>query len=261
MTTLDGGSSSSRPGARAGEPARVDVTGAVIAGGESRRMGIDKRSMLVEGVPLLRRVVESVAAVADEVVVACRRGSPPDPALFGPHDVRIAYDRLEDGGPAAGLEAALEAARGELVVIAACDMPWIAPALLQLLLDRARAHPEARVVALRTHRGPEPLLAVYRRQSLPDVTALLDAGTRRMHEVLAALAPLEVGPATWRRSDPSGHSPVNLNAPEDLAADVAGSRPQPTATVAGPRLERPAAVARQDRPAGRSSSRGGARGG
>jgi len=250
MTTLDGGSSSGRRGTKRRGPARVDVTGAVIAGGESRRMGVDKRGLLVDGVPLLRRVVERVAAVADEVVVACRRGSPPDPALFGPHEVRLAYDRLEDGGPAAGLEAALEAARGELVVVAACDMPWIAPAVLQLLLGQARAHPETLVVALRTHRGPEPLLAVYRRQALPDVTALLDAGTRRLHDVLAALAPLEVGPAAWRRADPSGRSPVNLNAPEDLAADVAGSPPQRTA-----------AVARQDRPAGRSSPRGGARSG
>lgn len=247
MTTLDGGSSSGRRGASAGEPAHVDVTGAVIAGGESRRMGNDKRGLLVEDVPLLRRVVECVAAVADEVVVACRRGSPPDPGLFGSHEVRLAYDRFEDGGPAAGLEAALKAAHGELVVVAACDMPWIAPAVLQLLLDQARAHSEALVVALRTHRGPEPLLAVYRRQALPDVTALLDAGTRRMHDVLAALAPLEVGPATWRRADPSGRSPLNLNVPEDLASDVAG-----------PRLKRTPAVARQDRPAGRSSPRGSA---
>lgn len=201
---------------RADHPRRPKVTGAVIAGGASRRMGRDKRSIPVDGIPLLRRAAEAVRSVADELVVACRRESLPDSGLLEGLEACLAYDRLEDAGPAAGLEAAIAAARGEIVVVVAGDMPWIDPAVLRLLLDEARRHPEARAVALRSDWGPEPFLAVYRRRVLPELTALLDGGMRRMHEVLAALEAIEIRSDAWRRADPSGRSVISLNEPGDL---------------------------------------------
>jgi molybdenum cofactor guanylyltransferase len=64
----------------------------------------------------------------------------------------------------------LAAAEGELVLVAACDMPWLVPEVLRLLLGEAHRHPEVDAVALRTGRGPEPLLCVYRRRVLPTVS-------------------------------------------------------------------------------------------
>ena len=202
---------------------RVEVTGAIIAGGTSRRMGVDKRGLLVEGIPLLRRVASALAAVSDELVVSCRRDSPPEPALLPPPGARLAFDRLAEAGPLAGVEAALAASEGELVLVVACDMPWLAPDVLRLLLGEAHRHPEADAVALRTGRGPEPLLCVYRRRVLPTVTRLLDGGERRMHALLAAIPMREVPPAAWRVADPGGRTAVNLNVPTDLTGPDAGS--------------------------------------
>ncbi len=201
---------------------RVEVTGAIIAGGTSHRMGVDKRGLLVEGVPLLRRVAFGLAAVSDELVVSCRRDSPPAPALWRPLGARLVFDRLAEAGPLAGVEAALAASEGELVLVAACDMPWLVPDVLRLLLGEAGRHPEADAVALRTGRGPEPLLCVYRRQVLPTVTRLLDGGERRMHALLAVIPMREVAPSVWRVADPDGRTAVNLNTPTDLAGPGAG---------------------------------------
>lgn len=202
---------------------RVQVTGAIIAGGTGRRMGVDKRSLLVEGIPLLHRVASVLSAVSDELLVACRRDSPPSPALWRPLGARLVFDRLAEAGPLAGVEAALAASEGELVLVAACDMPWLAPDVLRLLLDEALRHPEADAVALRTGRGPEPLLCVYRRQVLPTVTRLLDGGERRMHALLAAISVREVAPSAWQVADPGGRTAVNLNMPADLTGPGAGS--------------------------------------
>lgn len=195
---------------------QILVTGAIIAGGTSRRMGMDKRGVLVDGIPLLRRVASTLVLVADELVVACRRDSPPDPVFLLPLSPLLVYDRLPDAGPLAGVEAALAAARGELVIVVACDMPWLAADVLRLLLAEAERHPEADAVALGTERGAEPLLCVYRRRVLPTVTGLLDSGQRRMHALLDAVAMVEVPPSAWHAVDPSGRTAVNLNAPTDL---------------------------------------------
>ena len=50
-------------------PARIDVTGIVLAGGRSTRMGTDKASMALDGVPLLQRTVMVLSEVAAEIVV------------------------------------------------------------------------------------------------------------------------------------------------------------------------------------------------
>lgn len=192
---------------------REGLTAAVIAGGAGRRMGTDKRAMLVDGVPLLARSVAAVSRVADEILVSTMRGRPVSIDL---PDVRVVEDRVPDGGPLAGIEAALAAASYPLVLVVAADMPWLAEGLLELLVTRARVASDAGAVAIRSDRGLEPLLAVYRRTTLTVVTGLVDSGEHRVGHLLEMVVTIAVPPEEWRRVDPYGRSLVNLNAPDDL---------------------------------------------
>lgn len=229
---VPGTTSDAEPGAAAdAEPAASDaapavpadrepigVTGAVIAGGRSRRMGTDKRGLLIDGVPMLRRTVRAVAAVSDEVVLACRPESPPDQELLAGLDVRLAFDRPGDVGPLGGVEAALRAARHPLVLVVAGDMPWVEPAVLAALVAEAWRRPEMGCVALATERGPEPLAAVYRRDvALPAATRLLDAGRLRMHGLPESIPCVDLEPERWRPLDSTGRSARNVNEAADLA--------------------------------------------
>lgn len=194
------------------------VSGGVIAGGASRRMGTDKRGVPVGGAPMLRRTALAVRRVSDELLVACRRDAPPDPAILAGLEARLVFDRLDDAGPLAGVEAVLAAATGDLVLVVAGDMPWVEPAVLRILVAAARDEASADAAALVTERGREPLLAVYRRRALPVATDLLDRGVRRMHALLEALAVTEVGEERWREADPRGWTPRNVNTSGDLRA-------------------------------------------
>jgi len=194
------------------------VSGAVLAGGASRRMGRDKRGIPVGGVPLLRRAALAVRTVAGDLVIVCRAGAPPDPGLLDMLDARVVFDRVRGGGPLAGLEAALGAARGELVVVVAADMPWIEPAVLHLLIAEAALDPAADVVAVGTERGPEPLLALYRRRIHTEVTRTLDTGERRMQALLGAVRLSVIPPERWLAADPTGRTPANMNTLRDVAA-------------------------------------------
>ena len=193
------------------------ITGAVIAGGSGRRMGADKRVLAVDGVPMLRRVLEAVASVADDLVVSCRSDAPPPSSVLDSLGARLVFDARHDRAPLVGVEAVLRAARGEIVLVVAGDLPWVEPAVLRLLVDEARGHPGVGAVAIGTDWGPQPLLAAYRRRSLAAATRLLDAGDLRMRAFLATLDVRVIPPETWHRADPSGRSAVNANAPADLA--------------------------------------------
>jgi molybdopterin-guanine dinucleotide biosynthesis protein A len=190
-----------------------DLTAAVIAGGAGRRMGADKRTMLVEGVPLLLRAVTAVSLIATEVLVVTTRTRP---LPFELPDLRVIYDRVNNGGPLAGIEAALSEASYELVLVVAGDMPWLQPPLLRLLVDRARTEPEADAVAIRSARGLEPLLAVYRPSVRPVLTGLVDRGERRVGRVLELVRAVSISEDEWRRVDPEASSLININRPDDI---------------------------------------------
>jgi molybdopterin-guanine dinucleotide biosynthesis protein A len=194
-----------------------DVSGAIVAGGTSARLGTDKRLVAVAGTPLLARTAAALRPLVDDlqVVVADRADTGLVTVTVGA-DVTLSFDAREGVGPAAGLEAALAAARHELVLLVATDHPDLAPGVLGLLVDRARTS-HASAVALVGPRGPEPFLAVYRRSALPAVRAALDGGTRRMQEVLAALTPELIAEQEWRALDPAGATLADVDVPEDLA--------------------------------------------
>jgi FdhD protein len=199
------------------------VTGAVLAGGGSRRMGRDKRRLEVAGRPLLAHAVGAVGSLAERVLVA---GGTTDAAelraLVAAVDaeVTVVPDRTPDGGPLAGLAAVLAASDDDLVVVVPGDHPMLVPAVLRLLVERlADADDASLAVLLDTDdRGPQPLLGAYRRAAGPVVQALLDRGERRARALLDALPHETVPQVRWAALDPDRASLVDLDTPAD--ADV-----------------------------------------
>jgi len=197
-------------------PTAPRVSGAIVAGGASVRLGTDKRLVEVAGVPLLARTAAVLRTLVDDVQVVIAR--PEDRALVSAtlgDDVVVSLDAREGVGPAAGLEAALAGARHDLVLVVATDHPALATDVLALLVARARTS-SARAVALEGAHGGEPFLAVYRRDALAALRGMLDAGTRRMQDVLAGLAVELVPEAEWRTLDPDGATTADVDTPEDL---------------------------------------------
>jgi molybdopterin-guanine dinucleotide biosynthesis protein A len=184
------------------------VTGIVLAGGAGRRMGTDKRLVLVDGEPMLRRVADAVASVADELLVVVAPERPIPAGLLDGVPARLALDRRADAGPLAGMEAGLLEASADHVLVVAGDLPWLDAGLLRALLARLD---EAEAVAAEGRDGPEPLLAAYRRDpALDAATGLLDAGERRARALLDELSHVTVAD--------TGASTRNVNEPADLLA-------------------------------------------
>jgi len=196
------------------------MSGLLLAGGASRRMGRDKAQILFDSEPLVIRAVRTLARVCTDVVVASGDGHRLDHL-----GVTQVADALPGAGPLAGIAAGLESARHDLVAVIAVDMPAASPAVLAFLAGLWQG--EAAVVPVVAGRW-EPLHAVWARSAAPGIAACLQAGERRVMDALATLGARLVGEAEWEAAEaseapePNGPKPrkggfaANLNAPMDL---------------------------------------------
>jgi len=210
---------------------RLPVTAAVLAGGRSMRMGVDKTLLPVDGETLLARVVEAVSQVCAHTVVVTNR--PEQIAEAGlPDDTPVFVDETPNQGPLGGLVTALREAPDDWVLAIAADVPYLEPEIIRALWE---ARDGARVVVPVTEKGLEPLLALYHRDCLPVARRVLASGRRRLVAIFAEVPVVEVPLEALRTADPSMRSFLNVNTPEDLSdireAESEHAEHHPGATV------------------------------
>ena len=165
-------------------------SGLVVAGGYATRFGDgDKAVADLAGTPMVRRVADRLAPTVDRLVVNCRPAQREaiEAALSGyAHPVTVAEDDEPDQGPMTGILAGLRTVETDFAVVVACDMPFVAPALVEHLFERARDHDAA---VPRVDGRDQPLQAVYRTEAT--VAACEAALARDRRAVFAALAELD----------------------------------------------------------------------
>jgi molybdopterin-guanine dinucleotide biosynthesis protein A len=179
---------------------------AIQAGGESSRLGGDKALRLFLGRPLIQRVVERLAPIADEILVTTNR--PEDYAFLG---LRLVPDLLPGRGALGGLYTAVASASFPIVAVAACDLPFANLALLQAaaaLLIREGAE----AVVPRSAGGLEPMHAVYRRETcLPVIRAAIERDHLKVTDWLPAVRVREQSLEEIAAADPAGLAFWNVN--------------------------------------------------
>ncbi|HEU5020716.1 MAG TPA: molybdenum cofactor guanylyltransferase [Bryobacteraceae bacterium] len=189
-----------------GDP-KSDRAAWILVGGRSTRMGADKAHALSAGRALALRVADRAASVCNSISVVG------DPALYSDLGLPVIPDTRPGLGPLAAIEAALLATSVDENLILACDMPALAPAVLEELFEAGGD------IAIPRHETGEiePLCAVYRRGALPAISEALDSGIRGVTEALRRFAPPDARVRAEVRyvrvADPAAFA--NLNTPED----------------------------------------------
>lgn len=187
-------------------------SGIVLAGGNSNRMGRDKRFLTVHAQPLVVWVIERLRAFVDEVIVATL-----DPAMLDGIEARVVTDVYPGQGVLAGLHAGLAAAHSEWAVVVAGDMPFLNPPLFRAMM-RLAEDSEADIIVPQWHSELEPLHALYRPSACaPAAEAALRAGKRRIVAFYPDVRVHIVPQDDIARWDPEGRSFFNVNTPEDWA--------------------------------------------
>lgn len=194
----------------------------IQAGGKSARMGEDKALKLFLGRPLIQRVIERLAHLADEIIVTTNH--PEDYAFL---NLRLVSDLAPGRGALGGLYTAVAAAASPIVAVAACDMPFASATLLEtatrLLVEEeadvviARAAPRAGRTG-KTEEGYEPFHAVYRRATcIPAIQSAIEAEQWKVISWFPSVKVRELTSAEVAAADPSGRAFWNVNTPEEFA--------------------------------------------
>ena len=183
------------------------ITGFVLAGGESTRMGSDKAFLQLGDETLLARSLRLASAVCAEVRIV---GSA---ARFAGHGT-VLEDIFPKRGPLGGIHAALSSSLTDLNLMLAVDLPFIEASFLEYLVARARRC-DALVTVPRAGGGWQPLCAVYRRAFAQTAEAALAQGKNKIDALFATVKTEVVDEVELTRAGFSPSMLRNLNTPED----------------------------------------------
>jgi len=182
-----------------------DITGVLLAGGKSRRMGYDKARIMVGGQTLFCRSLDLLRRHFQAVFIA---GDRPD---LAPPDLPVIAD-IYPGSALGGLYTGLRSANTEWIFVAPCDMPHPDARILELLVSRRNGYD---AVVPRTPEGYEPVFALYHKRCLPQMEAMLQQGQYRIYDFYQRInihfLDWHELPGDWQRSL------LNINTPDQLA--------------------------------------------
>ena len=186
------------------------MSGVIQAGGRSTRMGGEPKALLeLGGKRIIERVVNAVASVLDDLLVVTN--TPERYAFLG---LPMVPDAYPDGGALGGIYTGLRAAGGDAAFTVACDMPFVHPAIVRMVVERAA---DGDVVIPRTGAQLETLHAVYGKACLGPMETCLRAGRLKIVGFFPHVRVVELDAAPMARHRVPEVAFMNVNTPDELA--------------------------------------------
>ncbi len=181
-----------------------DVTGVILAGGLSRRMGRDKATLTIGGRNLYERAYGACETIFDQILIA---GNRPDLASA----IVPCFADEFPGSALGGIHCGLKAAQTPWIFVVPCDLAAPDPNLIRHLLPYRHSHD---AVVPRTPAGFEPVFALYHKNCLPMMEQMLREHNFRIYDFYDRIRTRFVDshdlPGGWQSAL------VNLNSPLDI---------------------------------------------
>jgi molybdopterin-guanine dinucleotide biosynthesis protein A len=190
----------------------IQVSGVIMAGGASRRLGRNKALERIGGKALIERVIDSILPLTSEVLVVV--GQPQEgAALRLPGTVRVVSDRYPGRGSLGGIFTGVDAAAEVWSLAVACDMPFLNREVLRHLIEESG---NVDAVIPRLGGQIEPLHALYSKACLAPMGRMLRAGQLKIAPLFEAVRVRYVDEGTIDRIDPRRLSFFNINTKADV---------------------------------------------
>lgn len=189
------------------------VTGVILAGGKSRRMGQNKAFLRLGNDTLIGHVVQCMQSITDELLIITN-----NPDEYSRMNIEIRNDILQNAGTLGGIHSGLTHASNETVICVGCDSPFLKPNLLNYLISALEDYDAVMPLSNeidKTHKTLQTLCAVYSKRCIPIVEEMLKQTELRVHALQEHANVLCIPPEKWKVYDPDGISFFNVNTPED----------------------------------------------
>lgn len=186
----------------------LPVTGLILCGGKSKRMGRPKAFLPYGGRTIVEHLINRFTQLFDEVFLVAN-----EPDAFSQMTVDVVKDILPNRGPVCGILSGLLVAKHEHVFVAACDMPLVDRKLVREMSRRRR---DFDVVVLGHEGVVEPLLGFYSKSCIKSLEDTLFAGKGAVHDVLSGVSASVFDYEQCNASDPMP-AYFNVNTPLDYS--------------------------------------------
>lgn len=187
----------------------LDMTGVILAGGKSTRMGTDKAFMHIGQVTMIKKIASELGKVFSRILIVSNNPNP-----FKKHlGLPVVEDLRLGCGPLGGIHAGLFHAATPYVFITACDMPFIDARLIRILAGACTGYD---AVVPKIGEYLEPLFAVYGKSCLSTLEKALDSGYYKVVEFIAFLHVNYIDEARLKCVSNLKRVFMNINTPRDL---------------------------------------------
>ena len=155
------------------------ITGIILAGGKSSRMGEDKGFLKLNGKTFMSSIIAALNPIVGEIIIVSNNSE------YDVFNLKRVADSMEDSGPLAGLYSGLLHSETENNIVLSCDVPLISSSVLKKLLEGAPS--EAEVIQFESEGKTMPLVAMYKKKCRHHFLKLLQTNERRLRFALDQL--------------------------------------------------------------------------
>ncbi|MDY6842766.1 MAG: molybdenum cofactor guanylyltransferase [Thermodesulfobacteriota bacterium] len=184
------------------------MTGAVLAGGDSKRMGCNKAFIELDGIRLIDRTIAVFKNIFKEVLVITN-----DPVTYEYLDVRVVKDLFSQKSSIVGIYTGLFYATYGHTLFVACDMPFIQEDIVRLLVENIGDND---VVIPETPDGLEPLFSVYSKRCLRPIFDLIKSEDYKIRNFFNRVKVKKISECEIKGEERGLSAFFNLNTKEDL---------------------------------------------
>lgn len=188
-----------------------NLTGIILAGGQSSRMGSEKGLVIFQGKPLIRYALDVLSPLCDEILISTNSES------YNSLGYKVIPDKIAGIGPMGGIYSCLIISKNDLNLVLSCDMPYITDEIFRLLLENMGQA----VISIPWYKDEyyEPLCGVYHKDVISSLLSYIKKNNFKLPNLFKeiAFAPLNVS----NLNPPlSSNYFFNINKPDDLTAKV-----------------------------------------
>ena len=189
----------------------ADITGVVLAGGESLRYGRNKALVKIDGITLIERVIRVMQSVFHDVILITNT---PDEYVY--LKLPMYQDLITGLGPLGGILTGLTAISSDAAFFVACDMPLLNRELICYMVENRE---DFDVIVPRVSKKMEALHAIYSRACLPAIRSLIDSHEYQIFRFFPQVSVRYIEESELRSFDPELKCFFNINRPEDIIPD------------------------------------------
>jgi len=186
------------------------MTGIILAGGKSQRMGEDKAFLDSGGVPLFERVYRIFREIFSEIIIVAN-----DVIPFERYEAILRRDIILGKGALGGLYTGIYHSSNYHAFCSACDMPFLNPRVIKYM---EKERDEYDVIVPKTHDGLHPLHAIYSKKCLNPISQSLDRNDLKIVNFFQQVRVRYIEEMEIREFDPHMRSVINVNTEEEMEA-------------------------------------------